>query len=347
MPPASATVGRSGKTGERLPLPSPRARILPAFTCGIDVLKVSNIKSTWPPSTSISAGALPSWELQHLEVAAGRLVEHLPGHVPGPAMTRVAHGHLPGIRPYIREQLLDRLRRKRALTTRICGRVQAMLPDEIRDRVIPGIPHDEGCKDEGVCRKKQHVTVGRSPLHKLDADQAARAGTIVHDGLFAESLGKRRRQRTGDQIEVASADVGTMISTVFVGYFCSAARSSALPAQSTNAITDTTANSFFMFASPAYGKRWFCLSRTYGIISGSQEQSGLKTGCMRGTTYIPIRPCRVREAYISPPPLCQGVSGAPKAGIRRPRGRLARVRRLSGDLQAEHAACLPCRRLDR
>jgi len=34
MPPASATVGRSGKMGERLLLPSPRARILPAFTCG-------------------------------------------------------------------------------------------------------------------------------------------------------------------------------------------------------------------------------------------------------------------------------------------------------------------------
>ena len=134
--------------------------------------------------------------------------------------------------------------------------------DEILDRIVAGIPHDEGRKGERVCRHKQRVTVGRRPGHELDADQAARAGTIVHDELLPESFGKVRRQRTGDQIEVAARrrrhdDLNRFIGIVL---FCRLqCRTGCI--ESTHAATNMTANSFFIFASPDYRKEWFCLEQ--------------------------------------------------------------------------------------
>ena len=57
--PASIMVGTSGASGERLALVTARALSAPDLTCGSDVLMVSNIIDTWPPSRSFSAGALP------------------------------------------------------------------------------------------------------------------------------------------------------------------------------------------------------------------------------------------------------------------------------------------------
>jgi hypothetical protein len=57
--PSSAKVGTSGSSEERLALVTAIARSLPALTCGSDDGMLSNIESTWPPSRSVTAGALP------------------------------------------------------------------------------------------------------------------------------------------------------------------------------------------------------------------------------------------------------------------------------------------------
>src|SRR5258708_1441323 len=57
--PDSATVGRSWTKGERCLLDTASARNLPAFTCCSTFGTLSNIRSTWPPIRSVTAGALP------------------------------------------------------------------------------------------------------------------------------------------------------------------------------------------------------------------------------------------------------------------------------------------------
>src|SRR5438105_131781 len=57
--PASCIVGTSGRLEARLPLDTAKARSFPARICGTDVMTVSNMKVSWPPSRSASAGALP------------------------------------------------------------------------------------------------------------------------------------------------------------------------------------------------------------------------------------------------------------------------------------------------
>ena len=57
--PASDKVGTSGNTSERWRPVVAMARTLPALTCSVMVVTASNIKSTWPPSTSVRAPELP------------------------------------------------------------------------------------------------------------------------------------------------------------------------------------------------------------------------------------------------------------------------------------------------
>src|SRR5882762_7044576 len=57
--PASCMVGTSGRLEARLPLDTANARNFPARICGTEVMTVSNMKVSWPPSRSASAGALP------------------------------------------------------------------------------------------------------------------------------------------------------------------------------------------------------------------------------------------------------------------------------------------------
>ena len=57
--PASDSVGRSGMMAERVRPVVATALTLPAFTCSTMVGMASNIRSTWPPSTSVRACALP------------------------------------------------------------------------------------------------------------------------------------------------------------------------------------------------------------------------------------------------------------------------------------------------
>jgi hypothetical protein len=69
--PASIIVGTSGASGERLGLVTASARSAPDFTCGSEVVIVSNIIVTWPPRRSLSAGALPlygTWTMSTLAV---------------------------------------------------------------------------------------------------------------------------------------------------------------------------------------------------------------------------------------------------------------------------------------
>jgi hypothetical protein len=56
--PCSATVGTSGKNGERLALTMPSSLALPVRMCG-NAMPGSHTKSAWPESTSCSAGAAP------------------------------------------------------------------------------------------------------------------------------------------------------------------------------------------------------------------------------------------------------------------------------------------------
>ena len=51
--------GRSGRNGTRSPVVTANARSLPSTTCGHTDGIVSNIMSTWPPSSAGSAGPLP------------------------------------------------------------------------------------------------------------------------------------------------------------------------------------------------------------------------------------------------------------------------------------------------
>ncbi len=55
----SAIAGRSGRNGTRSAVVTPSARSLPSCTSGSTDGKVSNIMSTWPPSSDGSAGPLP------------------------------------------------------------------------------------------------------------------------------------------------------------------------------------------------------------------------------------------------------------------------------------------------
>src|SRR5216117_2446494 len=57
--PTSCMVGTSGRLEARLPLDTANARNFPARICGTEVMTVSNMKVSWPPSRSASAGALP------------------------------------------------------------------------------------------------------------------------------------------------------------------------------------------------------------------------------------------------------------------------------------------------
>src|SRR5262245_8698670 len=60
-PPASAMVGNSGSTDERTALVTASAFSLPALMCGSELGRLSNIRSTLPPSRSISAGPEPRY----------------------------------------------------------------------------------------------------------------------------------------------------------------------------------------------------------------------------------------------------------------------------------------------
>ena len=57
--PASIIVGNSGASAERVGPVVASALSLPERIMGSDVVIVSNISETWPPSTSASAGAFP------------------------------------------------------------------------------------------------------------------------------------------------------------------------------------------------------------------------------------------------------------------------------------------------
>jgi len=57
--PDSPTVGTSGNTAERVLPVVASAFTLPLFTCSVMVGMASNISSSWPPSTSVRAPALP------------------------------------------------------------------------------------------------------------------------------------------------------------------------------------------------------------------------------------------------------------------------------------------------
>src|SRR5258706_12941099 len=57
--PDSATVGNSLMNGERSLLDTASPRNLPALTCCSTFGTLSNIRSTWPPIRSVTAGALP------------------------------------------------------------------------------------------------------------------------------------------------------------------------------------------------------------------------------------------------------------------------------------------------
>ena len=57
--PCSAIVGSSGKSGERFWLATPSARSLPLLTKGSAVCSGANIIETWPPTRSLTAGAMP------------------------------------------------------------------------------------------------------------------------------------------------------------------------------------------------------------------------------------------------------------------------------------------------
>src|SRR6266850_2536571 len=57
--PASCMVCTSGRDEARFALDTANARNFPARICGTEVMTVSNMKVSWPPSRSASAGALP------------------------------------------------------------------------------------------------------------------------------------------------------------------------------------------------------------------------------------------------------------------------------------------------
>lgn len=66
-------VDRSGRTGERFALVTPMARSFPERMCGIADGKLSNIMSIWPPSRSVSAGALPLYGMCVMSVRLNTL----------------------------------------------------------------------------------------------------------------------------------------------------------------------------------------------------------------------------------------------------------------------------------
>ena len=57
--PTSAIVGISGASALRLVLVTATARTLPARTIGNSAMIASIISGTWPPATSLAAGAVP------------------------------------------------------------------------------------------------------------------------------------------------------------------------------------------------------------------------------------------------------------------------------------------------
>src|SRR5262245_18272712 len=57
----SATVGTSGKAGERCAVVTPSGRSLPAWMCGSDDGMLSNMTCTVPLIMSVSAGAEPRY----------------------------------------------------------------------------------------------------------------------------------------------------------------------------------------------------------------------------------------------------------------------------------------------
>ncbi|CPJ58720.1 Uncharacterised protein [Bordetella pertussis] len=72
-PPASLSVGASGKAGLRALEVTASSLMLPVLTCGAEVPSPSNIRSHWPPIRSCMAGAVPRYGMCVMETPASWL----------------------------------------------------------------------------------------------------------------------------------------------------------------------------------------------------------------------------------------------------------------------------------
>ncbi len=131
--PDSAIVGRSGASGERVAVVTASPRSLPALMWGSAVGRLSNIRSTCPPSRSVIAGPAPRYGMCSMYVLAHAL------HQLGRQMLR------------------------RAVAARCIDELGGILFREVDQFLDARRPAATGCTDQRQRRRARPASAERNP----------------------------------------------------------------------------------------------------------------------------------------------------------------------------------------
>ena len=188
----SASVGVPGSEETRARLATASAFSLPERTCGSDTPRLSNIRSTCPPSRSASAGAVPLYGTCAIfsgPPAARHRLEELGGEVRGGAVSLRGVIQLSRIAFHQLDELLHRCRGDfRIHQQHVRDRGDHAHRHELR-RVVPELRIEQPVDHQRRRRRgEQRVAVGLGLVRRGRADVAGGARPVVDDHRLAPLL---------------------------------------------------------------------------------------------------------------------------------------------------------------
>ena len=198
------TVGTSGSCGERFDPVTASGRSLPALMWPTMPAVPGNRHGNL--SAQQVGGRLSAALVRHVrELHAGHRRQQRHEEVLAAAVARRRVVDLAGPRLHVRDELLERLRRKGRIDDEDAG-LAADQRDrrEVLDRVERELRVERRADRVGLRREQQRVAVGRRLRDHFAADRRARAGLVLDDDLLAPALAEFLRDHAHRAVDRAA-----------------------------------------------------------------------------------------------------------------------------------------------